>query len=167
MKIVMRTLIAADIEKVWEHIGPQYAHVGKWASAVYDSKAIKGSAVANTAPVAGRVCETSLGPFEERIVQYDQSSKSLAYQAKGKKMPFFVKLLQGSWQLSTLSSGKTEVTMSLEAELLFPFSMLMGWIMKRQFSQVINETLEELKYFIEHNNVHARKLESLEKLVGT
>lgn len=164
MKIDMKTVIDKDIEKVWELIGPCYADVGNWASAVYRSQALEGTNVVGGAPVTGRVCETSLGPFCETIVLYDGEKKLLAYHASGEKMPFFVKQLQGSWRLNTLSSLKTEVIMTLEADLMFPFSFLMGWVMRMQFSRVLNETLEELKYYLEAGHIHSRKSKIMNKI---
>ena len=76
-------------------------------------------------------------------------------------MPFFVKSLRGHWQLKPLLEQQTEVNMTFKASLLFPFSILMSWLMRRQFAKAINSTLEELAYYAETDNVHFRKKDQL------
>ncbi|MEO0973599.1 MAG: SRPBCC family protein, partial [Pseudomonadota bacterium] len=62
MKIIKTITINAPIDTVWKAIATEYEHAGRWSSAVYASTALTGQAVGD-APVQGRVCETTLGPF--------------------------------------------------------------------------------------------------------
>ncbi|MBX2847279.1 MAG: SRPBCC family protein [Acidiferrobacterales bacterium] len=163
MKITKQLNINASSDAVWHVLGPRYEEAGLWASAVYTSTALRDSKPLNGAPVSGRVCETSLGPFRETIVGYDSTARYLAYQATGTKMPFFVKRMQGSWKLNALGATGTEVNMTLDADIMFPFDLLMGWMMKIQFNKVLNESLEELKHYVEKGEIHQRKARSMAK----
>lgn len=157
MQISRIIKVSAPIEKVWSIVAEHYHHVGRWASAVNVSKENTSANKVNGSAVGGRICETSLGPFRETIEIYNPANKTLQYSATGDKMPFFVKSLGGHWQLKRLSDNQTEVSMTFNADLMFPFSMLMGWMMRMQFAKAINETLEELACYAETDDVHQRK----------
>lgn len=158
MKIVKKVQISAPAEKVWEAVGNNYEAAGVWSSAIYASAATAGEIV-DGAPVSGRVCETTLGPFTESIVAYNEERMTLAYVASGDKMPGFVKQLKGTWHLTPRGKKATEVSMEFNADIKAPFDVLMGWMMKLQFGKAIGTTLEDLKYYVEHNSKkHPRKL---------
>lgn len=156
MQILKKITINAPIETVWKTIGTEYEHAGRWSSAVYASASLKGQPVGE-APVLGRVCETTLGPFQEEIVAFDASGKTLAYVASGEKMPGFVKQLKGTWTLARRGHG-TEVTMAFHADIAPPFNVLMGWMMRLQFVKAIDASLGDLKFFLENNAPHPRKV---------
>lgn len=162
MKIYKQIDINAPTDKVWETIGINYADVGKWASAVYQSSIRSGKTIAD-APCYGRLCQTSLGQFTEALVAYDNSNHSLSYVAKGDKMPFFVKQLKASWKLTPNGHNKTTTEMSFDCDIAFPFNVMMGWMMKMQFNKAISETMEDLQYYLETGEVHPRKVENTKK----
>ena len=158
MKITKVATARAPIEDVWTLLGPEYARAGDWASGVYASKARAGTPAVDGAPVAGRVCQTSLGPFTESIEVYDPTARRISYVASGEKMPGFVKSLRNNWQLAPAGSGRTEVRMVLTADLAFPFNILMAPMMRLQFSKVLRESLEEFVHFAETGGPHPRKV---------
>ncbi len=158
MQIMKTVTINKPVARVWQIIGENYEDAGLWSSAIYASVAVNGSVISG-APVAGRVCETTLGPFTEQIVEYDAETMALAYRANGDKMPGFVRKLQGSWKLAEKDSETTVVVMRLSADIAQPFKFLMGWIMKRQFNTAISVSLEDLKYYAENGTRHPRKID--------
>ncbi|MEO0972864.1 MAG: hypothetical protein AAFX85_07190, partial [Pseudomonadota bacterium] len=99
----------------------------------------------------------TLGPFEERIVAFDAQRRRLAYVASGGKMPGFVKELKGTWTLARRGVA-TEVAMEFNADIAPPFNVLMGWMMRLQFANAINASLGDLKFFLEHDAPHPRKV---------
>ncbi len=157
MKILKTVTIDRPVDQVWQAIGDNYKDAGLWSSAIYASAATTGKPVRG-APVAGRVCETTLGPFTESIVEYDADKTALAYIASGDKMPGFVRQLKGSWRLSEKDNNTTVVVMQLNADIVQPFRFLMGWMMKRQFNAAISVSLEDLKYYLENGTRHPRKV---------
>ncbi len=160
MRLANTTLINKPVADVWEVLGPGYERAGDWASSVYVSRARAGQPKVAAAPVAGRVCETSLGPFTETIEAYDPIARRIAYSATGEKMPGFVRSLVNTWELVPKGSDRTEVRMVLEADIAFPFSLLMGWMMKLQFRKVLRESLEEFRHYVETGRPHERKVKA-------
>lgn len=158
MKISKSLLINSDPDEVWQVIAREYDQVGNWASGVYFSKTRTGKVLPN-APCHGRVCETSLGPFVETIVKFDDPGKEISYVATGEKMPGFVKQLKATWKLKQAQNQHCHVSMSFDADIAFPFSILMGWMMRMQFNKAISQTMEELQYFLEQGKNHPRKHE--------
>ena len=99
MRISKSTKIKAPAETVWCLIGTEFTEVGNWASSVYHSSAKSGMSRVASAPVAGRTCETSLGPFSEEIVSYSDSDMRIAYSVSGDKMPGFMKSTVADWSI--------------------------------------------------------------------
>lgn len=157
MKILRTVTIKSPVDQVWKTIGTNYKDAGLWSSAIYASAPTQGQPL-DGAPVSGRVCETTLGPFKESIVEYNVDRHTLAYLATGEKMPGFVKQLKGSWRLTDKDSNTTVVVMQLAADIAAPFNLLMGWVMKRQFDKAISETLEDLRFYLENGEPHPRKV---------
>ena len=157
MKIIKTATVNAPIDRVWELLGPEYARAGDWASGVYASRARDGDPKVAGAPVAGRVCQTSLGPFTESIEAYSERAHHVGYSAKGEKMPGFMKGLRNDWHLTAAGPNRTEVRMEMQADIAFPFSFLMGPMMRLQFGKVLRESLEEFVHFAETGQPHPRK----------
>ena len=158
MKLALEVTANAPIDRVWDILGPGYVNAGNWASAVYISQPRSGEAKVAGAPAAGRVCQTSLGPFTETIEEYDPTNHRVAYSATGDKMPGFVKSLVNSWTLTPIGAGRTKVRMELNADIAFPFNVLMGWMMKMQFKGALKDSIEDLKHYAETGKPHPRKI---------
>ena len=156
MELTVIRRIDAPIDKVWDILGPNYTSAGDWASSVFVSGARAGTPKVAHAPAAGRVCETSLGPFTETIEDYDPDRHVVSYSATGAKMPGFMKGLRNTWTLKPVG-GATEARMTLQADIAFPMNILMGWMMKMQFNKALSETIDDLKYYAENDKPHPRK----------
>ena len=157
MRVEMSRTVNAPPERVWEIVAENYVDTGDWASAVYVSAPRPGTPVAAGAPALGRVCQTSLGAFTETIEAYDPAARTLTYSATGDRMPGFVSNLRNTWTLVPLGGGRTEARVALSADIAFPFSVLMGWLMKRQFRSAIADTMDDLATYAETGRVSARK----------
>lgn len=158
MQISKTVTVNAPAEKVWDILGPNYTKAGDWASSVFLSQARAGQPKVPGAPAAGRICETSLGPFTESIEAYDEDRMHVAYSATGAKMPGFMRSLVNSWTVRGAGSNRSEVTMVLNADIAQPFRTLMGWMMKRQFDGVLTESIDDLKIYAETGSPSARKV---------
>ena len=160
MNIRKQMTIEASADRAWEILGTNYVRAGDWASAVYVSGARPGWPEVTAAPVAGRTCETSLGPFTESIEAYDEARRHIAYSASGAKMPGFVRSLVNAWWIEPAGPERAEVTMELNADIAQPFRTLMGWMMKRRFDTVLTESMDDFKAYAETGRPSARKLEA-------
>ncbi|ABD54470.1 SRPBCC family protein [Jannaschia sp. CCS1] len=157
MELTITRTIDAPLDKVWDIVGPNYTSAGDWASSVYVSGARAGTPKVASAPAAGRVCETSLGPFTETIEAYDADRHTVSYSAGGEKMPGFMKGLRNTWNLTQSGNG-TKASMTLRADIAFPMNILMGWMMKMQFKKALNETIDDLKVYAETGRPSPRKV---------
>ena len=164
MQIKQQIIINTSADTVWNILGPQYAYVSEWISAVHQSQGRHNSVVPSSkAPCSGRVCETDLGPFKETIIHYDEANRSLAYSAKGEKMPFFVKQMGNSWKVIPMGANQARVEMCAEIAILPVFNLVMGPMMRLQIGGILKNAVEELKYYAENGVPHPRKLEARRK----
>lgn len=164
MQIKKQFTVNASADRLWEIMGGQFADVSHWASSIYASRGRNSGILPQGAPCSGRVCETTMGSFKEQILKYDEKRKMLSYDAKGEKMPFFVKKLENAWTFTPLIGGKCKVDMCMEVSLLPVFNLIMGPMMRMQMGGVVNQVVEELSYFAENGTPHPRKLEAQQKL---
>lgn len=160
MKIQKSVTIDAPADRVWDILGPNYTRAGDWASSVFISEAKPGTPTVAGAPVAGRTCETALGPFTESIVAYDEARRHIAYSASGAKMPGFVRSLVNAWTVVPAGPDRAKVTMALSADIAQPFRFMMGWMMRRQFDGVLDEAIDDLKVYAETGEPSPRKVEA-------
>ncbi|MEL6340728.1 MAG: SRPBCC family protein [Myxococcota bacterium] len=158
MRIKKVAKLNVEADRAWQLLGPNYVRAADWASAVFVSSARAGTPEIAHAPVAGRVCETSLGPFTETIVEYDPSTRRIAYRATGEKMPGFMRSLVNTWKIQPTGDSTCDVTMILQAELAPPFNVLMAPLIRLQFNGVLSRSLEEFAHFAERGEPHPRKV---------
>lgn len=158
MNIQKTVTVNASAERVWDILGPNYERAGDWASSVFVSRARPGTPAVAGAPVAGRTCETTLGPFTESVVDYDETRRRIAYSASGAKMPGFVRSLVNAWTVTPAGPDRATVTMELNADIAQPFRLAMGWVMRRQFDRVLGESIDDLKVYAETGRPSERKV---------
>lgn len=156
MQIQESIEITAPIAAVWKVVADDYHKVGYWARAVQSSAENTDAKPVNGSAVGGRVCETDIGPATEVLTHFDASAFHLTYKAHADKMPFFVRGLFGDWRLRS-HGAQTVVEFGFAADLSFPFSLFMPALMKGQFQKAINETLEDLKIYVETGVPHPDK----------
>ena len=157
MDIQLTQTVNAPADRVWAILGPDYSNVGNWASEVYASKARTGTPLVAGAPVAGRICETSLGPFTETIETYDPNTRTIAYSATGDAMPGFMRGLRNQWVVRPDGASRSKVETRLTADIAQPFAFLMGWMMKRKFQSAMTTSMDDLKAFAETGRVSSSK----------
>ena len=164
MQIQKEITVNAPIDKVWEAVGPDFAECAKWGSVLETSKATQGN-VPDGAPCSGRICQTNngMGGFTETLTHYNEDKMQLAYTAQGDKMPGFVKNLRNAWKLVPVDANQTKIMANLTADIVFPFSLLMGPMMKMQMGKMLDMGLEDLKFYVENGKPHPRKIEAQRK----
>lgn len=165
MRIAASIEIAARAEDVWEMIGPGFARVGEWATAVPHSVEVEHSRddTAPDAPCAGRVCETTVKGFDkitETITAYDALRLTLTYRASG--FPGFVRDATNTWLVEEVGPGRSRV--SLEGRVVVAgvghlLSPMLAWNMRR----IGRESLDDLKHYVEQGVASPRKRRQLAK----
>lgn len=163
MKLSSQLTIHASADKVWSVIAHDFARIGEWASGVAQSKVNIKANAPNGATVGGRVCSVpGFGDLEETFTHYDEAAKTFTYKATG--MPFFVTSAQNSWYIQAIDAATTEVSFSLDMQLMPVVGTIMGIPMRIQLVRLLDNVTEELKHYIETGDVHPRKQKLIAKV---
>ncbi len=156
------TTIHAPAQKVWHILAHEFSTIGHWASAIPASQAVPDLPAPAGAEVGGRVCATAVPGFadiQETFTLYDESSMHFAYQATEGR-PWFLKQAENHWVVRALGPESSEVETRAEIDLpLFP-GLFLAPLLKLQMGRVGARSLEELKYYVERDQVHPRKLKA-------
>lgn len=127
MLITATVHIGSSADAVWELIGPGFADVGEWVTAIPASTAT-GPPRPDGAPCGGRVCTVAASGFDtitEELTDYDADRRSLTYRAT-RGMPSAVREASNTWQVhpetatSRRFSMTAEITFSPAGRLLAP-----------------------------------------------
>ena len=157
--------INAPAEKVWHIVAHEFADIGKWATAIPASSAVSTPPQFGDAPVAGRVCETAVSGFsaiQEQFTYYDEQAMKFGYRAINGN-PAFLKNAENNWQVNTVGFNQSEVTIRGLVELKSFPGVLVAPFMRIQLRRLGDQTIEELKYYIENDQPHPRKVKALQK----
>jgi hypothetical protein len=154
--------IEAAPERVWAVLGERFMQVSDWASPINSSCAVGpaeprvGAMRACSIPQVGPV---KAGVVRERLTKFDRGQMSFEYElVEGK--PGFVALAVNRWTVVRLEGERALAQSSATLELKGPIKLL-GWLIRWQFQAAGARVLEDLKYFVEHERPHPRKLASL------
>jgi len=141
--------INTDAEHVWEIVASQFVNVSLWARDVISSR--ENTAIEkkfSDAPAGGRICEVKgMGEIDERITHFSASKKEITWSANSEKIPGFVSNLQNAFTFHQIDEETTRVTSSLTADLNGAAGLLMGPLVKRNFSKAIATLLEDLDVY--------------------
>lgn len=157
MIIEMKETANVSAERLWHIFGEAYPDIERWSSGVFASKPRPGDGPGGAA-FQGRICQTSFGKLTETVTSYDPTARRITYLVKGEKMPSFVKRMENNWEFSDAGDGRGQIKMRLNGDLAFPFSILMGWMMKIQLKKDLRRNIEELIHFAEKDQPHPRKI---------
>jgi hypothetical protein len=159
--------ISAPAEKFWRILAHDFSTIEQWASAIPASQAVPDLSVPSGAQVGGRVCSTAVrgwASVQETFTSYDEPSMRFAYQATEGR-PRFLKHAENHWAVHSLGPHTSLVEVQAEIDMnLFP-GLFLAPLLKIQMGRVGAQTLEELKYYVECDQVHPRKLKAQQKQV--
>lgn len=161
MQITRTITINAPESEVWSLVGPGFAAADRWASSINRSSARECERKCEASPIAGRGCDTSVGPVEETVLEYDDNHRRLSYEARAEGMPGFVRRLVNTWQLHGSQDGLTIVEMRLQVDIDFPFNILMGPLMKLKLGGILQQALNDLKHFAETSTPSPAKVRAI------
>ena len=165
MKISKSIQINAPANTVWHVMAHEFENVSQWSSSVTHSEKTIGRNILDGADVSGRVCKSPYGDQTEAFTHFDEAGKTFTYEPEGQT--FLVSRASNTWQVESTGTGNGAclVNMNLELDLLpivAPIMYVPMWIFLRK---VLNENLEELKYYTETGKVHPRKAQSIAKTI--
>jgi hypothetical protein len=165
IEISRQVTINAPAHKVWRVVAHEFDQIGRWATLIPRSQAVTDGPAPEGAPVCGRVCGTAFAGFSdvrETFDYYDEQGMRFGYTATD-GLPAFVTRAQNHWLVralgpdTTLAEGRGEVDVRW-----FPGIFVLP-LLQLQLRRAAAQVFEELKYYIEHDQPHPRKLAVLRK----
>src|SRR5215467_10789813 len=159
--------INAPAKKVWSILAYEFGNIGQWASAIPASQPVPDLHPPAGAQVSGRVCATSVPGFadvQETFTYYDELSMLFAYQATEGR-PWFLKHAENHWAVHSLETHTSLVETRAELDVSFFPGLFLAPRLKLQMGRVGTQSLEELKYYVERDQPHPRKLKAQQKQV--
>jgi hypothetical protein len=173
--------IAAPADAVWQVLGPGFARIGEWATAIPTSTAIPPAGTRSTgsgggagaagdgvpadlaqAPVAGRVCATGfqvVAQVTETLVAYDEGTRTLTYEASG--MPAFVTTARNTWTVAPLDEHRCSVTLDARFDTRGVLGALARWLLLLQVGRASRHLADDLRHYVEHGVPSRRKVRQL------
>jgi hypothetical protein len=159
--------INASAKEVWHILAHDFGNIGQWASAIPTSKVVADLPIPEGAEVGGRICSTAVPGFSdvhESSMYYEEQSMRMGYQAT-KGRPWFLKHAENHWAVRSLGQHTSLVETRAETDVsLFP-GFFLAPLFKFQIGRIGAQSLEELKYYVEHDQPHPRKLKAQQKHV--
>lgn len=80
-------------------------------------------------------------------------------------LPWFIKHAENRWEVHSLGADSSDVEARAEIEVSLFLGVFLAPLLKRQLGRIGVQTLEELKHYVERDQVHPRKLEAMSRYV--
>jgi hypothetical protein len=160
MKITTETTINRSIGDVWEVMGNQFAQVHLWSSNFTSSKA-GGQAQFPGLDYSHRDTITDRGQTIQQLDAFDSENHNLSYHIT-KGLPPIASNAVGNWSLKRLGDNKTKAVFEFEMKPKNLFLLMLTPIIKKKLRTASNIIGEDLKYYLEKETPHPRKLEQLD-----
>jgi len=93
--------------------------------------------------------------IEERIVAYDEASRTLTYEGHG--MPKFIKTARNRLQVQPLGERRSRVRVEATLEPRGIIGRVMYAFLRLQLARIGPQFLNDLKHYVEHGEPSAHK----------
>lgn len=160
MHLEVYTKVNVPADKAWNLMAHEFDKIHAWAAGISYSSGSRNACKTD----AARVCDTALGQFDEKIIRFNEAEKHFAYHATNKDMPFFVKGMVIDNRVNPISATSCRAGYVVDIDIIAPFNIFPGVLLKMRFIRGLQASLEEMKYYLERGKKHPRKIEALEKV---
>jgi hypothetical protein len=157
--------INAPAEKVWRVLAHEFGSIGRWASTIPQSEAVTDRPAPGDAQVCGRVCSTVVPGFSavrEQFLYYDEQGMRFGYEATDGR-PAFIMRAQNNWVVRALDPQTSVVEVRAELDLPWFSGVFLAPLLKLFMGRTSAQLFEELKYYVERDQPHPRKLKAQQK----
>jgi hypothetical protein len=161
MKIILEQVIAKPIADVWEVLGNQFGQIDKWSSLISHSE-VSGEAKIPGASFSIRSTKTTQGPTQQKLTSFNPEKHTLSYKAIS-GTPFFIKSVNATWSLKKKDDNTTDLTLDFEYETQGIMGLILRPIVKKKFSKLGAEIIDDFKHYVENGTPHPRKVASASK----
>lgn len=154
----MTSTFDVPANRVWEILGPQFGHIGEWASAITHSASDPELDTCSTTG-AGRTCRSGVpgvGQVHEQLTAYDPDAMTLTYVATT-GMPRFVKRATNTWTVTSAGPERCSVTIAPQLETSGVISKAFMAMFAWNLTRVGRRTLDDLRHYAEHDEPSPRK----------
>jgi len=153
--------INATADRVWEVVAHDFDGVGMWSSGVASSGPNIDARVPDGATVGGRICATpGFGDLKETFTEYSEENKQFRFVVSG--MPSFITLAQNTVQVQATGLESASVSLHIQME-TNTLGRVMGPMFAIKLKTTLNTFLDELKVYIENDEVSSKKRKQLAK----
>jgi hypothetical protein len=157
--------INAPAQKVWRVLAHEFEHIGRWASVIPHSHALADRPLPDGAQVCGRICGAAIAgvsAVHESFIYYDEQGMRFGYEAI-EGLPTFITLARNHWSVRALTPDTSLVAARGELEMRWFPGLLLMPLLRFQLGRAADQLFEELKYYVEHDQPHPRKLKAQQK----
>lgn len=153
--VIQKTIqVNAPASKLWEVLWDNYGQVCDWASTVNspDYREVKGN------ETGGRTCVSTWGEIHEIVDYVNEKNMTYRYHADG--LPSMMKSARNLWKVKSTGVNTSEVSIDLNIEFATLPKILMGWMIIPKMKKDIDQTLEDLKVYVETGKQTQAKIKS-------
>lgn len=161
--------IAATGDKIWDVFAHDFDNAYKWMASIPKSLGKDNGKRYDGSSSAGRVCELDGNPngmkASESFLAYDEEKKTCTVLIQFLNTPFGFPLVQNvaEFSLSEHGNNQSVVTFSVTSTLK-PLAFIIYPIIKFGFGFVVQQIVDELKYYVENDTPHPRKIKAISKM---
>ena len=168
MRFVKKVTINAPASKVWRVFADEFDDAYKWMASIPHSYGNINGKQFEGAKSAGRVCEIGGAPDKlkasEKFLAYDQASRTCTVQIDFENTPVLFPVKHNIVDFSVVAVGdnQSEVSFAFRSNIK-AWAYLIWPLIRLGFGVFVGQIVEELKYYVEKDAPHPRKLKALEK----
>lgn len=169
MKTTKKITIDATGDKIWTVFAHDFDNAYKWMASIPKSFGQDNGQRYSGASSSGRVCELDNNPngmkAKESFLAYDEDKKSCTVLIEFLNTPFGFPLVKNvaEFSLSEQVRNQSVVTFSVTSTLK-PLAFIIYPIIKFGFGFFVKQIVEELKFYVENETPHPRKVKALNKI---
>jgi hypothetical protein len=154
-------LINKGIDESWEVLGNQFSEAHLWSTNFKSSKP-GGMPKLNGLDYLHRETMTEKGENFQELDEFDPDNYKLSYHVS-RGVPGIASSALGEWRLSKVSNEQTRLNVHFILETKGLLGFVMSPVISSKISNASTEIAEELKYYLENDKPHPRKLESIKQ----
>lgn len=171
MKFTKKRTVTASADKVWRVFADEFDDAYKWMASIPHSYGQPNGEQFDGAESAGRVCELngdSKGlKASEKFLAYDQAAKTCTVRVDFLNTPvvFPVQYNTVNFSVVELGADESEVTWEFHSEIK-TWAYLIWPLVRIGFGVFIGQIMDELKFYVENDAPHPRKIQAMSKVKG-
>lgn len=169
MKTTKIISINASADRVWDVFAHDFDNAYKWMASIPKSFGKDNGQHYEGCSSTGRVCELDSNPngmkAQESFLAYNEECKSCTVLIEFLNTPFGFPLVKNVAEFSLVEQGKSQsvVTFSITSTLK-PLAFMIYPLIKFGFGFLFQQILEELKFYVENETPHPRKVKAINKV---